>query len=153
MRMALLGVLVAQIAAPAPRPGHAVVTSAPAAMSAEAGKTLELFVDVAPKPGIHVYAPGAKDYLAVSLKLNPQAEAKAGKVAFPPSEVMFFEALNEHVPVFQKPFRITQAVTLDRAAKPGSTVTVSGTLNYQACDDKTCYPPEASPVSWRVTVK
>ena len=153
MRVALLAVLVAQIAAPPPRSGHAVVTSAPAAVGAEAGKTLALFVDVAPKPGIHVYAPGAKDYLAVSLKLSPQPEAKAGKVAFPPSEVMFFEALNERVPVFQKPFRITQPVTLDRSAKPGSTVIVSGTLSYQACDDKTCYPPDSSPVSWRVTVK
>ena len=122
-------------------------------MSGEAGKKLALFVDVAPKPGIHVYAPGAKDYIAVSLKLTPQPGVKAGKVAFPKSEVMFFEALNEHVPVFQKAFRITQDVTLDRSAKAGSTVIASGTLNYQACDDKVCYPPESSPVSWIVTVK
>ena len=112
-----------------------------------------MFVDVAPKPGIHVYAPGAKDYMAVSLTLNPRPDVKVGNAAFPKSEVIFFEALNERVPVFQKPFRITQDVTLDRSAKAGSTVTVSGTLHYQACDDKTCYPPESSPVSWIVTVK
>ena len=153
MRLALLAALVAQISTPAPRPGHALVTSAPADLGGAAGKTLALFVDVAPKPGIHVYAPGAKDYIAVSLKLNPQPELKAGKVAFPKSEVMFFEALNERVPVFQKPFRITQDVTLDRSAKAGSTVTVTGTLSYQACDDRVCYPPESAPVSWTVTVK
>ena len=153
MRVVLLAVLAAQISAPAPTPGHALVTSAPAEVSGEAGKKLALFVDVAPKPGIHVYAPGAKDYIAVSLKLTPQPGVKAGKVAFPKSEVMFFEALNEHVPVFQKAFRITQDVTLDRSAKAGSTVITSGTLNYQACDDKVCYPPESSPVSWIVTVK
>jgi hypothetical protein len=26
-------------------------------------------------------------------------------------------------------------------------------VNYQACDDRVCYPPESSPVSWTVVVK
>lgn len=153
MRMSLLFVLAAQISGLAPRPGHAVVTTAQADATGAAGKPLALFVDVAPKAGIHVYAPGAKDYIAVSLTLNAQPDMKVGKAAFPKSEVMFFEALDEHVPVFQKPFRITQDVTLDQSVKAGSTVAVSGTLNYQACDDKVCYPPESAPVSWTVTVK
>lgn len=153
MHLALLAVLVAQLFAPAPKPGHALVTSDPTELSGKAGGTLALFVDVAPQSGIHVYAPGAKDYIAVSLKLNPHPEVKVGKVTFPKSEMMFFEVLNERVPVFQKPFRIAQAVTLDRSAKAGSTVTIWGTLGYQACDDKVCYPPESAPVSWTVTVK
>src|SRR5258707_9039255 len=40
----------------------------------------------------------------------------------------------------QKPFRLTQDVTVDRSAKPGSTVVVAGTVSYQACDDKVCFP-------------
>ena len=52
---------------------------------------------------------------------------------------------DEKVPVFQKPFRLTQDVTLDKSAKSGSTVTVSGTVNYQACDDAVCYPPASLP--------
>ena len=152
MRMVIVAVLLAQISAPAPKPGHALVTAAPLEVDGAAGKKLALFVDVAPKPGVHVYAPGAKDYIAVSLKVNAQPELTVGKVAFPKSEEMFFEALNERVPVFQKPFRITQDVTLGRSVKAGSTVTVSGTLNYQACDDKLCYPPESAPVSWTVSV-
>jgi Disulphide bond corrector protein DsbC len=55
--------------------------------------------------------------------------------------------------VFQKPFRLTQDVSLDKSAKAGSTVTVTGTVNYQACDDRVCYPPESSPVTWTVVVK
>jgi len=151
--MALLAVLVAQMSAPAPKPGHALITAAPADVAGAAGKKLALGVDVAPKSGVHVYAPGAKDYIAVSLKLDPQPGLTAGKAAFPKSEEMFFEALNERVPVYQKPFRITQDVTLDRSVKAGSTVAVSGTLSYQACDDKVCYPPESAPVSWTVTVQ
>jgi Disulphide bond corrector protein DsbC len=60
---------------------------------------------------------------------------------------------DEKVSVFQKPFRLTQDVTLDTSAKPGSTVAVAGTVNFQACDDRVCYPPENAPVSWTVTVK
>ena len=85
------------------------------------------------------------------MKLNAQPEVKAGKIAYPKSEILML--LNEKVPVFQKPFRLTQEVTLDKSAKPGATVTVSGTVNYQACDDAVCYPPGAVPLSWTVTVK
>ena len=85
------------------------------------------------------------------MKLNAQPELKAGKVAYPKSETMTFA--DEKVPVFQKPFRLTQDVTLDKSAKPGSTVTVSGTVNYQACDDRVCYPPESAPITWTVMVK
>jgi hypothetical protein len=60
---------------------------------------------------------------------------------------------DEQVPVFQKPFRLTQGVTLDKSLKPGATVTVAGTVTYQACDDRVCYPPESAPVAWTVTVK
>jgi hypothetical protein len=77
-----------------------------------------LFVDVTPKPGIHVYAPGSNDYIPITVKLNAQPEVKVGKVAYPKSEMMTFA--DEKVPVFQKPFRLTQDVTLDKSAKAGS---------------------------------
>ena len=151
MRLTLLSALVAQLISPVPKPGHAAILSSPAEVSAAAGAKLALFVDVTPKPGIHVYAPGTDTYIPITVKLNAQPEIKAGKVAYPKSETMTFA--DEKVPVFQKPFRLTQDVTLEKSAKPGSTVTVSGTVNYQACDDRVCYAPESAPVAWTVTVK
>ena len=44
-------------------------------------------------------------------------------------------------------------MTLDKSVKAGSTVTVAGTVNYQACDDRVCYRPESAPVTWTVVVK
>ena len=41
-----------------------------------AGGKLALFVDVTPKPGIHVYAPGSKDYIPIALKLNAAARGQ-----------------------------------------------------------------------------
>ena len=151
MRIILVTALAAQLIAPAPKAGHATILPSPAQVNGLAGAKLALFVDVAPKPGIHVYAPGSNDYIPITVKLTPQAEVKLGKVAYPKSEMMSFA--DEKVPVFQKPFRLTQDITLDKSAKAGSTVTVSGTVNYQACDDRVCYPPESAPVTWTVTVK
>jgi hypothetical protein len=60
---------------------------------------------------------------------------------------------DEKVPVFAKAFRLTQDVTLAKSVKAGDTVVVAGTLSYQACDDRVCYPPESAPVSWTIAVK
>jgi Disulphide bond corrector protein DsbC len=151
MRIPLLAALVTQLLSPAPKPGHATIVASPAAVNVTPGAKLSLFVDVTPKTNIHVYAPGTEFYIPITVKLNAQPEIKPGKIAYPKSEILTL--LNEKVPVFQKPFRLTQEVTLDRSAKPGATVTVSGTVNYQACDDAVCYPPESAPVTWTVMVK
>jgi DsbC/DsbD-like thiol-disulfide interchange protein len=151
MRTALLAAFLLQLIAPAGKPGHATILSSPIEVNGAAGAKLALFVDVTPKPGIHVYAPGSKDYIPITVKLNAQPEVKGGKVAYPKSELMTFA--DEKVPVFQKPFRLTQDVTLDKSAKAGSMITVSGTVNYQACDDRVCYAPESAPVTWTVVVK
>ena len=151
MRIALLSVLLTQLVTSAPKPGHAVVQPTPADLGAKPGTRVMLFVDVTPKPNIHVYAPGNEFYIPITIKLNPQADVKAGKLAYPKSEIVTIA--DEKVSVFQKPFRLTQEVEIGKAAKAGSSLVVGGTVNYQACDDKVCFPPETAPVSWTIAVK
>jgi DsbC/DsbD-like thiol-disulfide interchange protein len=151
MRIVLISLVAAQLVTPAARPGHANVAASPAAVDGKPGAKVELFVEVTPKPGIHVYAPGNEDYIPITVKLTPQAEAKAGKLTYPKAETALIAS--EKVQVFQRPFRLTQEITVDKSAAPGSTVVVAGTVNYQACDDKVCFPPENAPVSWTVAVK
>src|SRR5580704_743649 len=100
MRTAIVLALLAQISTPTPRPrpSHATVTPSPAEVSAAVGAKVALSVDVTPKPGIHVYAPGSKDYIPVEVKLDAAAAIKAGKVTYPQSEMMTFG--DEKVPVF-----------------------------------------------------
>src|SRR5256885_8262354 len=128
MRASVLPALLAQTLAPARNPGHAAIAAAPAEVNGKPGTKLALFVDVTPKPGMHVYAPGNADYIPITVKLNPAAEIKTGKLAYPKSEVVTLA--DEKVSVFQKPFRLTQDVTLGNAAKPGSTIAVAGTVHY-----------------------
>src|SRR5262249_17131174 len=93
------------------RPLHAAVVAGPAALGVKAGSKVMLFVDVTPNANIHVYAPGAKDYIPITLKVDPQATVKVGKLTYPKSDTMTFA--DEKVPVFQKPFRLTQEVSVD----------------------------------------
>lgn len=131
------------------RPSHATVTTGPADLGVKAGARAMLFVDVTPNPNIHVYAPGAKDYIPITVKVDAQPGVKIGKLSYPKSDTMTFA--DEKVPVFQKPFRLTQEVTV--LGKPGTSVPIKATVDYQACDDKVCYPPESQQVAWTVTIR
>jgi hypothetical protein len=133
------------------RPLHAQVSAGPDGLDVKPGAKTMLFVDIAPNANIHVYAPGAKDYITVTVKIQPQANVKVGKLMFPKSEIVTL--LDEKVPVYQKPFRLTQELTVLGSLKTGAAVPVSGTVEYQACDDKVCYAPESAPVSWTLNVK
>jgi peroxiredoxin len=117
------------------------------------GTSYDVVVDITPHAGIHVYAPAAKGYTPVTLTVSPATGVSAGALTYPVAEDYYFKPLDEHVAVYQKPFRISQRVTLDRAAaaRLGSApITLSGTLNYQACDDRLCYKPERVPLSWTI---
>jgi Disulphide bond corrector protein DsbC len=107
---------------------------------------ISLFVDVEPKPSIHVYAPGQDGFIVVTLTLDKDAAFTASPPKFPRPEKVVFEPLNESQLVYSKPFRIVQDIT---PARKGP-LTIKGTLRYQACDDKVCFRPTSVPVEWTV---
>jgi len=144
----LFALLVALLAGP---PIQLTFTTAAGASSVKAGRTVTLHVDVTPKPKMHVYAPGAKDYIPIVLELNSPG-AKAGTLTYPKPEDWYFEPTKEHVPVYSSPFRLTEEVTIASTVKPG-TFYVTGVLKYQACDDTICYNPITEPIAWTLTVK
>jgi DsbC/DsbD-like thiol-disulfide interchange protein len=134
-----------------PLPKHLSVASSSSLKTATPGSKVSLYVDVAPKAGIHVYAPGAKDYLPIALKLDAKSGVTIGALTYPKSQTLTFEGTK--VPVYDKPFRLVQEVTLDRSLESGQAVTLTGTLDYQACDDRVCFIPAKAPVSWTIAVR
>ena len=122
------------------------------------GTRISVAVDITPKVKMHVYAPGAK-YTPVTLRIQPQPFVTAHDVAYPPAEDYFFEPLNEHARVYSKPFRLVLDVTIGEVSdqkKPipmPSRLTLKGTLDYQACDDKLCYLAASVPLQWTVKIK
>jgi hypothetical protein len=77
---------------------------------------------------------------------------------YPASEIYVFKPLNERVEVFQKPFRLIQDVAFEaspdarKALASAGALTVTGTLEYQACDDSTCFLSKSVPVTYNVKV-
>jgi hypothetical protein len=122
-------------------------------VAAGPGGAIALAVDIAPRPRMHVYAPGADEYQVISMTISQPSGIQARPMAYPPSEIYFFEPLKERIPVYQKPFRLTLDARLDvsKPAKPaGTSLKVNGRLDYQACDDKVCFAPVSVPLSWTV---
>ena len=120
------------------------VTISASATAVPAGWRLQ--ATVTPLPGIHVYAPGSQGYIGVSYAVALPAGWKATPPGFPEAEPYVFGELKEVVNVYQKPFVITQTITpsVPRAAK---STTLVGTLKYQACTDRVCYPPQEQTVN------
>ena len=126
---------------------HLTVAVSSAAVTA-GGKTT-LFLDVTPKPKMHVYSPGQEGYIAIALTLDADPGVVAAKAKYPAGEKFVMPALNETMLVYAKPFRIAQDVTIKSAA---GAKTIKGSLRYQACDDAICYLPKTIPVEWTVGV-
>ena len=119
------------------------------------GNRVALVLDVTPQPSMHVYAPGDHSYKVIGLTVNAPTFIQAHDVEYPESEIYHYEPLDERVPVYQKPFRLIQDVTIPMsqdtatmAAAPDGTLTIEGTVEYQACDATICYNPAEIPVSW-----
>lgn len=138
---------------------HLIMTASISDAIAAPGERLAIIVDVTPKPGMHLYAPGKHDYQIVQLSLDPQPWMRPQATIYPASEIYHFKPLNERVEVFMKPFRLRRDVTLlatqeiQKLLAGMKTVTITGALEYQACDDKVCFNPSRVPVSFVVTVK
>jgi hypothetical protein len=135
------------------------LTAYPSDSSVTIGNRFSFVIEVAPHAGMHVYAPGAAGYLPLRFTLTPQAWVQMAPARYPPSEIYHFKPLNERVPVFQKPFRLVQDVLIEASTDAQKTLqgrdrlTFSGTIDYQACDDKVCYGPVSVPVTFNVGLK
>jgi len=123
------------------------------------GTVFSLHVDVEPGERIHVYAPGPHTYRVVSIELDPSPLLKPRPIRYPASEIYYFAPLKERVAVYQRPFRLVRDVMLDvspagqAALRDVQTFTITGTLQYQACDDRLCFAPSSVPLSWDVKVR
>lgn len=123
------------------------------------GERFSLVFDIRPRDRMHVYAPGADGYRIINVALEDNALLVVQPLQYPASEIYHFEPLNERVPVFQTPFTLTQPVAVSaapehrRAVAAMDTLTIAGTLDYQACDDRICFAPKSVPVSYTIRLR
>jgi hypothetical protein len=138
---------------------HLKLRTYPSQAAIAPGRRVSLIVEIEPARRMHVYAPGADDYRIITLTVAAQPFVRLAPVQYPASEIYVFEPLNERIPVYQKPFKLIQDVTLDRrteaqaAFRGKPSLTLTGALDYQACDDKICFNPVSIPLSWTLALQ
>jgi peroxiredoxin len=138
---------------------HLTIKTYPTDSVVALGDRFAIALEITPLENIHIYAPGAEKYRVVTVEIEPQPFVRLLPIQHPASEIYFFETLNERVPVYQKPFTLVQEVVPEssreaRAAFEGKdTLTLTGSLEYQACDDRLCYNPVSVPLFWTVQLK
>lgn len=122
------------------------------------GARLTLVTEVVPKDGVHVYAPGARGYQVIALRMAPVPFVRVRPTRYPKSEIYYFVPLKEHVETYQGPFALRTSVVLDQSPEARrrlagmTTLTLHGTLDYQACNDRLCFTPVSLPVTFTVVL-
>ena len=123
------------------------------------GGRVTLTAEVRLPRDMHVYAPGTKDYKPINLLIDPMPGVQLKPAVYPRSKILFLPAIKERVPVFEGTFRISQDLQVATAADfsnsldaGGKTLTVTGRLEYQACDSKICFLPTSVPLQWQLQV-
>ncbi len=123
------------------------------------GTRITVAVEIRLSEDVHVYAPGTQGYKPIKLVLDPVADLELGSVVYPASKTLYLPAIKEKVPVFDGTFRIRQDVKVSSSSqfwgalgKDGKTFTITGKLEYQACDKTTCYAPTSVAVKWQLQV-
>jgi hypothetical protein len=138
---------------------HLQLTTFVTDMTVAPGTHFSVVIDGVPGKNVHVYAPDVTGYKPLALSIDPQPGVVVRAVQFPKSEDYFFKPLNEHVPVYQKPFRVIQDLMIDAsrdaeaALRDVPRLTIKGSLSYQACDENVCFLPQAVPLTWTVNLK
>ena len=122
------------------------------------GSRFMVAAEIALPPDTHVYAPGVKRYKPVQMIMETSPDLRLLPLRYPNAKVLFLPAIDESVPVYEGNFRLLQdvVVSTDRrfisSITQAKTISLKGTLFYQACDSEKCYLPQKSDVSWEVRV-
>ena len=122
------------------------------------GNRVSLIAEIQLPENVHVYAPEVKSYKPIVLAIQPSPAIVPATLTYPRSKVLHLEAIHENVPVFEGKFRIVQEVTVARSQDfirslgQGKSITVTGELKYQACDQRICYLPASVPLQWTLQV-
>ena len=140
---------------------HLTLTAYPSNPNITVGTKFSVAIDIEPNANIHLYAPGADQlgYRVVGLTLAEVPHIRFEPVEFPESEIYHFKPLDERVPVYQQPFTLLQEAVVSgepeaaEALAKIDAITLSGTLDYQACDDKLCFDPVSVPLSFTLDVE
>ena len=146
-------------AAVSTRTTHLTLSAAISDTTVAPGERITIVLDITPQRGMHVYAPGTHSYQVVRLVFDSQTWLRAHATQYGPSEIYLFKPLNERVDVYSRSFRLTNDLTIvatpdvQKVLAAQESLTITGALEYQACDDKICFNPSRVPLTFSLKLK
>jgi hypothetical protein len=140
--------MVAQMRAPKAELATSVETP-----KVRAGKPATLALKVTLPPNVHVQSNKPRDvaFFPTALAITAPAGVTVTATTYPAAVDFTQEGQDAPLAVFEKSFTVTVTVAVAASVAPGDLV-VPGRFDYQACDDKVCYRPVKTDVSWTLAV-
>jgi hypothetical protein len=123
-------------------------------VTAVQGKSATISLPFSVVGGYHINSNHPKsDYLIpTALKVEATTDIVIGKTTYPDGQDLSFAfAPDEKLNVYTGNFKVDVLVRPLHSVQPGKYV-VRGSLKYQACDNRQCYPPKNLPVSFDVKI-
>jgi len=138
----------------APETPSWVTALAVAKITVASGKPVSVRLRFRVAEGYHINSnqPGSELLIPTKLQLNPPTDIGIGSIVYPKGHDLILSiAPDQPLNVYTGEFAITGKVSAMRTATPGKYM-VHGQLKYQACNDRSCFPPKLAPVEFEVQV-
>ncbi len=114
----------------------------PEPVSVEAGKEVVVPVTLRIRPGYHVNSNRpAEDYLIPTKLTWDAAPIALRSVSYPDAESVTYSFSEKPLSVYSGKIRVTSTFKAPESLGDGFKI-LSGSLRYQACNDKACLPPK-----------
>lgn len=114
--------------------------------------SVELGFRVASGYHINSNTPKSEFLIPTGLKLSAPTDIVVGKITYPAGSEMAFDfSPEEKLSVYSGEFSVAVLIRPLHSVLPGK-YRLRGTLKYQACDNRACYPPKQLPVEFEVKV-
>lgn len=123
-------------------------------ISVAAGAPAKIHLHFKVEEGYHInsHQPGSELLIPTTLQLNPPTDVGVGSIVYPKGhDITLPIAPDEKLNVYTGQFAISATVSATRTASPGK-FKVHGQLKYQACNDRSCFPPKLAPLEFEVSV-
>lgn len=104
---------------------------------------LAVVFDIAPSYHSQSHAPLDPNLIPTEVSLAPHPAITAQPPVYPPGQIVTYPALGK-LSVYSNRVIFFIPLTISATAAPGP-LKFTGELNYQICDESSCFPPETTP--------
>jgi DsbC/DsbD-like thiol-disulfide interchange protein len=122
--------------------------------SAKPGTTVQARFQITVKPGYHVQANPVENpnLIPITVKVDPGRGVRIGEPVYPNPKRMRLPGDIQDMVIYDGAFAVALPLMLPSDASAGETISLQGSLRYQACDDSHCLFPVNVPFALHVTI-